>query len=117
MNHYIRDTHTHIPTHTIYKHTYTHTHTYIHNKQTHIHTHTHTLIRVLTYGAPVWDEALIKQINLRVLQRTQRLINIKIAKAFRTISFEASCVKVGVPPIGIVIEGKVRTYKATRNNF
>jgi len=72
---------------------------------------------VLTYGAPVWDEALIKQINLRVLQRTQRLINIKIAKAFRTISFEASCVMVGVPPIGIVIEGKVRTYKATRNNF
>ena len=46
MNHYIRDTHTHIPTHTIYKHTYTHTyihtHTYTINKHTYIHTHTYT---------------------------------------------------------------------------
>jgi len=52
-----------------------------------------------------------------MLQRTQRLINIKTAKTFRTITFEASCVMAGVPPIGIVIEGKVRAYKATHNNI
>jgi hypothetical protein len=33
------------------------------------------------------------------------VINIKIAKAYRTISYEASCVMAGVPPIGIVIKG------------
>jgi len=65
------------------------------------------LIPILTYGAPVWEEALVKQKNLCTLQRAQRLINIKTAKAFRTISFEASCMMAGVPPIGIVIEGKV----------
>jgi len=63
------------------------------------------------YGAPVWDEAVVKQRNLSMLQRVQRLINIKIVKVYRTISFEASCMMAGVPPIGIVIEEKARLYK------
>jgi len=50
------------------------------------------LIPLLTYGAPVWEEAAAKQKNIRMLQRVQRKINIKIAKAYRTSSFEASCV-------------------------
>jgi hypothetical protein len=59
------------------------------------------LIPLLTYGAPVWDEVVLKQRNLRMPQRTQRLLNIKTAKAFRTISFETSCMMAGVPPIAI----------------
>jgi len=50
-----------------------------------------------------------------MLQRVQRLINIKIAKAYRTISFEASCMMAGVPPIGTVIEEKARVYKIKHN--
>jgi hypothetical protein len=46
---------------------------------------------LMTYGAPVREEAAKKQKLLRKLLSTQRLINIKIAKAYRTISFEASC--------------------------
>ena len=38
-------------------------------------------------------------------------MNIKIAKAFRTLSFEASCVLAGVRPIRLAIEEKVRTNK------
>jgi hypothetical protein len=45
------------------------------------------------------------------MRRTQRLINIKIAKAYRTISIEASCLLAGVQPTGIVIEGKTCLYK------
>ena len=45
------------------------------------------------------------------MQSAQRLINIKIAKAYRSISYEAFCVMAGVPPIGIVIAGKVQMYK------
>jgi ribonuclease HI len=70
-----------------------------------------TLIPLLTYGAPVWDEAAVKQRNLRMLQRVQRMINIKIAKAYRTISFEASCMMTGVPPMRTVIEENARLYK------
>ena len=60
----------------------------------------------MTYGALVWEEAVKKQRLLWKMQSTQRLINIKIPKAYRTISFEASCLMAGVQPIGVVIEGK-----------
>jgi len=69
------------------------------------------LIPLFSYGAPVWEEAITKQRNLRKLQRVHRLINIKIAKAYRTISFEASCLMARAPPTGIVIEGKAHLYK------
>ena len=71
------------------------------------------IIPILTYGAPVWGEALNKKKNLKKYQRVQRLINIKIAKAFKTISYEASCVMASVPPIGITVQEKIMIYKAT----
>ena len=73
------------------------------------------LIPLLTYGAPVWDEALVKQRNLRMLQRVQRMVNIKSAKAYRTISLEAACMMAGLPPIGIVMKEKVRPYTIQHN--
>ena len=38
------------------------------------------------------------------LIRVQRLINIKMAKAYRTVSHEALCILTGVTPIEIKIE-------------
>ena len=49
-------------------------------------------------------------------KRIQRLINIKIAKAYRTISYDAACVIAGVQPIQITIEQKIQTYMATKIN-
>jgi hypothetical protein len=43
-------------------------------------------------------------------------MNIKIAKAYRTISYDASCIIAGVRPIQITIEQKVQTYMATTIN-
>ena len=73
--------------------------------------HEGVLVPFMTYGAPVWEEAVTKQRFLRIMQSTQRLINIKIVKAYRTISYKASCVMAAVPPIGIVIAGMVQLYK------
>jgi len=72
---------------------------------------------ILTYGAPIWEKALTKRNNLGKYQRVQRMMNIKIAKAFGTLSYEASCVLAGFRPIRLAIEEKVRTYKATHNNI
>jgi hypothetical protein len=69
------------------------------------------IVSLMTYGAPVWEGAITNNKYLQTLHSVQRLINIKIAKAYRTISFEASCVIAGVPPIGLVIDGKVKVYK------
>jgi len=62
------------------------------------------LVPLMTYEAPVWEEAINKQRLLRNMQSSQRLINIKIAKVYRTLSYEASCLLAGVQPIGIEIE-------------
>jgi len=72
---------------------------------------------ILTYGAPIWEKAVTKQNNLMKYHRVQRTMNIKIAKAFRTLSYKASCVLAGVHPIRLAIEENVRTYKATHNNI
>jgi hypothetical protein len=68
------------------------------------------IVPLMTHGAPVWEGAITKRKYLQKLQSAQRLINIKTAKAYRTIFFEASCVMAGVPPIGLVIEGKAQMY-------
>jgi hypothetical protein len=70
----------------------------------------------LTYGAPIWVEAIKKSRNLAKYKRIQRLINIKIAKAYRTISYDASCVTAGEPPIEILIGQKVQTYVNAKIN-
>ena len=68
------------------------------------------IVPILTYGAPIWVEVIRKSRNLAKYKRIQRLINIKIAKAYRTISYDASCVIAGEPPIEILIGQKVQTY-------
>ena len=45
------------------------------------------------------------------------MMNIKITKALRTLSYEASCVLAGFRPIRIAIEEKIQNYKATHNNI
>ena len=49
------------------------------------------ILPLLLLGAPVWIEALDKESNKTGYNRVQRLINIKIAKAFRTTCNEALC--------------------------
>jgi len=56
------------------------------------------------YGAPVWSEALRKENYKTRLLRVQRLINIKMAKAYRTVSNEALRVLTGMMPIDIKID-------------
>jgi len=47
------------------------------------------ILPLLQYGAPVWISAIDKACYKLKLVRVQRLINIKIAKAYRTVSNEA----------------------------
>ena len=74
------------------------------------------VVPILMYGAPIWIEAIRKNRNLTKYNRIQRLINIKIAKAYWIISYDASYVIAGVRPIQITIEQKVQTYMATKIN-
>jgi hypothetical protein len=50
---------------------------------------------LMLYGAPVWIKAMKKNCNRTLYNRVQQLMNIKIAKAYRTTSNDALCAKTG----------------------
>ena len=74
------------------------------------------ILPILAYGSPIWIECLKKKHNAVKLKRVQRLINIKIAKAYRTTSHEALCVLTGITPILIELGNQVKIYHSTRGN-
>jgi hypothetical protein len=74
------------------------------------------ILPLLLYGAPVW----IKDMELECYKakpiRVQKPINIKIAKAYRTVSNEALCILTEMTPIAIKIEEAAQIYQHTRSN-
>jgi hypothetical protein len=62
------------------------------------------ILPLLLYGAPVWAKIMDKTCYRQKITSVQRLINIKIAKAYRTVSNEALCLLTGLTPIPIKIE-------------
>jgi len=62
----------------------------------------------------IWAEAMKYEYNRLKYIRVQRLINIKIAKAFRTTSSEALCILAGTTPIILRTEEAVRQYNLSK---
>lgn len=65
---------------------------------------------ILRYGAPAWRTALGTKRNRALLDRTQRLICMRVVSAYRTISSEAVGVIAGMIPIGITLEEDAVCY-------
>ena len=72
------------------------------------------ILPLLTYGAPVWIEAMKNEHNRQKYIRVQRLINIRLAKAYCTTSSEALCILTGMTPIIIKLEEVVKRYDIKR---
>ena len=68
------------------------------------------ILPLLTYGAPVWIEAMRYEHNRLKYVRVQRLINLRMARAYRTTSSEALCVLTGMTPIILKLEETVKRY-------
>ena len=75
------------------------------------------ILPLLLYGAPVWIRAMEKEKYKNKITRVQRLINIKIVKAYCTVSNEALCVITGMTPIHIKIEEAAQLYHNTRGTI
>ena len=82
----------------------------------HVFVYTGAILPLLQYGAPIWIKALEKASYKIKLIRIQRLINIRIAKSFRTVSNEAPCIINGLTPIDIKLEETVQLFQLTRRN-
>jgi hypothetical protein len=74
------------------------------------------ILAILTYGTPVWKESLHRKSNASKFKRIQRLINIKIAKAYRNTLHEALSVLTGIPPILTELGNLTQLYHITRRN-
>lgn len=72
------------------------------------------ILPLILYGAPVWKDILENKCYINKLIRVQRLINIKIAKSYRTVSNEALCLITGITPINIKIEKFSKFYERIR---
>ncbi|CAG4927182.1 unnamed protein product [Colias eurytheme] len=49
------------------------------------------------YGCPIWADKLLTR-NTIVLRRCQRVVAIRVARAYRTVSYDAVCVIAGTAP-------------------
>jgi len=68
------------------------------------------ILPLLMYGAPTWSEAMKYEHNRHKYVRVQRLINLKMARAYRTTSNEALCILTGTTPIILKLEEVVKQY-------
>jgi hypothetical protein len=78
--------------------------------------YTGATLPVLLYRAPISNAAINIGSNKLKLIRVQRIINIKIAKAYRTVSNEALCTLTGLIPITIKIEEASQYYRIIRGS-
>ncbi|XP_055522533.1 uncharacterized protein LOC129716720 [Wyeomyia smithii] len=59
---------------------------------------------ILRYGGPVWSEALGTSSYRDKLESTYRLMCLRVACVYRTVSYEAICVLAGMMPISIIVK-------------
>jgi len=68
------------------------------------------ILPLLLYAAPVWIDAMKYSCNRRKYIRAQRMINLRIVKAYFTTSNEALCIVADTTPILLKTEEAVRIY-------
>jgi hypothetical protein len=73
------------------------------------------ILPLMLYGAPVWIGAMEKKCNKIIYTRVQRLMNIKIAKAYRITSGKTLCILTGTTPIDIKAAETAKLYHITRD--
>lgn len=71
---------------------------------------------VLLYAAPIWAEAMQLYKYRRKLGAPYRLIALRVACAFRTVSDKAICVIASLPPIHILVRERERTVRTAEKS-
>jgi len=76
--------------------------------------YTGAILPLLLYGAPIWYKAIDIASNKLKLIRVRRIINVRITKAYRTVSIESLCALTGLTPITIKIQEAFQYYRIIR---
>ena len=75
--------------------------------------HKGAILPQLLYAVPVGIDAIKNKYNTGNYVKVQRLISLRIAKAYRTIFHEALCILTGLTPITIKGEDVATLYNIT----
>lgn len=71
----------------------------------------------LLYGAPVWGDIVRWKKYINMLERVQRKVMLRLARAYRTTSTPALQVITGSLPVELMVEERVRLYELRQENF
>lgn len=72
------------------------------------------VLPALSYGVPVWAEALNRAYNVRKLRSVQRKMILRVIKGYKTISFEGACMIAKIMPIDLYLQCHVDKHSAVR---
>ena len=72
--------------------------------------------QILLYASPAWSSCISKKWALQKLESVQRLAAIKMIRAFKSVSYEASLVLSGLTPIAYRLHEKSLAYAAKHPN-
>lgn len=68
---------------------------------------------IMLYGAPVWCKSVDIAHYRQKLMRMQRVIAIRVSRAYRTVSGNAALVFSGLTPIDLLAKERKRVYEGT----
>jgi hypothetical protein len=72
---------------------------------------------ILWYGCVAWVGALERKRNTVKINRVYRLAAVRVASAYRTVSYDAVCVIARMIPIRLVILENCRCYEGGKQNL
>ena len=72
---------------------------------------------ILRYGGPVWSKVLSTSSHRGKLESTYRLMCLRVACAYRTVSYEAVRVLAGMMPISIIVKEDVESGPGETKGF
>ena len=66
---------------------------------------------VLLYGAPIWAEVTNKVVHRNIILRAQRIMALRVASAYRTVSTDAAMVISSLVPVHLLAQERKRIYE------
>jgi len=66
------------------------------------------MVSILLYGAPIWSNAMETKSYVRQMSAVYRRSALRVARAFRTVSYDAVCVISSMLPIDLLVDERAR---------
>jgi hypothetical protein len=73
------------------------------------------IIPILSYGVPIWGEAIDRKYNILIIERIQRLIALRLCHAYKTVSTDALNIICNLMPIDLRLKRIAVEYQIKKD--